>query len=169
MPNKWTFTIKPIAELLRKYVKDGKGWIDPYAGKHSPAEITNDLNEQLNTKYHMDARDFCKQLEGKYDGVLFDPPYSYRQVSEHYAKAGIKATQLDTSTNFYNRTMDLIYKKIKTHGLAISFGWNSNGFGKKRGFKIIEIMLVPHGGRHNDTICIVEQKVQNTDILSYFP
>ena len=162
MPNKWTFTIKPIKELLDRYVKDGKNWIDPYAGKHSPAEITNDLNKELPTTFHLDARDFCKQLKGVYDGVLFDPPYSYRQVTEHYAKAGIKATQLDTSTNFYNRTMDLIYKKIKVGGIAISFGWNTNGFGKKRGFKIIEILLVPHGGHHNDTLCTVEQKIQNT-------
>lgn len=162
MPNKWTFTIKPIKELIDRYVKEGKDWIDPYAGKHSPAEITNDLNKELPTKYHLDARDFCKQLKGTYKGVLFDPPYSCRQVTEHYAKAGIKATQLDTSTNFYNRTMNLIYKKIRIGGYAISCGWNSNGFGKKRGFEIIEILLVAHGGHHNDTIVVVEKKVQNT-------
>jgi len=44
MPNKWTFTIKPIAELLARYVGDGKGWVDPFAGKNSPAELCNDLN-----------------------------------------------------------------------------------------------------------------------------
>ena len=32
MPNKWTFQIKPIKGLLDKYVSDGKGWIDPFAG-----------------------------------------------------------------------------------------------------------------------------------------
>ena len=166
MPNKWTFTIKPIAELLSRYVGNGKGWIDPYAGKYSPVEFTNDLNKELPTTYHLDARDFCKQLTGRYNGALFDPPYSYRQVTEHYAKAGIKATQLDTSSNFYNRTMDLIYKKIKSGGIVISFGWGSNGFGKKRGFEIIEILLVVHGGHHNDTIVVVERKV-NCDLNGY--
>jgi hypothetical protein len=161
MPNKWTFTIKPIKKLLNKYAGNGFRWIDPYAGKYSPAEITNDINKRLPAKFHMDAKDFCKKLTGEFKGVLFDPPYSNRQVTEHYAKAGIKATQLDTSSNFYNRTMNSIYKKIENGGYAISFGWNSNGFGKKRGFEIIEILLVAHGGRHNDTICIVEKKVQS--------
>lgn len=42
-PSAWTFTIKPIKELLSRYVPpDGKGWIDPYAGDNSPAEFTKD-------------------------------------------------------------------------------------------------------------------------------
>lgn len=50
--------------------------------------------------------------------------------------------------------------RIELGGLAISFGWNSNGFGKKRGFEIIEILMVAHGGNgHNDTICTVERKI----------
>ena len=158
MPNKWTFTIKPISELLKRYNVNG-GWVDPYAGMYSPAEITNDLNTELPTKYHLDANEFVNNLSGEYEGVLFDPPYSYRQVTEHYAKAGIKATQLDTSSNFYNRVMNGVCDKIKNNGYAISFGWNSNAFGKNRGFEIKEILLVAHGGHHNDTIVTVEQKI----------
>ena len=154
----WTFTIKPIKALLGEYVGFGKGWIDPYAGKNSPAEITNDINQDMPSDYHMDAREFCKMLSGNYVGVLFDPPYSYRQVKEHYEAAGVKPDQYDTSYNFYSRVMNAISPKIQPGGLAISFGWNSNGFGKKRGFEIIEIMLVAHGLHHNDTIVTVERK-----------
>ncbi len=157
MPNKWTFTIKPIAQLLYKY-KVGKGWIDPFAGENSPAEITNDLNPERSTQYHLEALEFANLLDGQYVGVLFDPPYSYRQVSEHYKILGKKATQQDTSTQFYNRVMNPICEKIKIGGFAISFGWNSNAFGRKRGFEIIEILLVAHGGHHNDTIVTVEKK-----------
>ncbi|GAH81276.1 unnamed protein product [marine sediment metagenome] len=49
-------------------------------------------------------------------------------------------------------------KKIKKGGIVISFGWNSGGFGKNREFEIKEILLVAHGGNHNDTICVVEVK-----------
>lgn len=42
--------------------------------------------------------------------------------------------------------------------MAISFGWNSQGFGKNLGFKIIEILLVAHGRGHNDTIVTVEER-----------
>ena len=37
--------------------------------------------------------------------------------------------------------------------------WNSIRFGRERGFKIIEILLISHGGNRNDTIVIVEQKI----------
>ena len=58
--------------------------------------------------------------------------------------------------------MNGICENIRTGGHAISFGWNSNGFGKRRGFEIVEIMLVAHGTHHNDTIVTVEKKVQSS-------
>ena len=72
MPNKWTFQIKPIRQLLRRYVGDGKGWIDPFAGFNSPAETTNDLNPTTPTNYHLDAIEFLKQADGRYGGGLRD-------------------------------------------------------------------------------------------------
>jgi len=43
-------------------------------------------------------------------------------------------------------------------GKCISFGWNSNGIGKTRGFEMVEIKILSHGGMHNDTIITVEVK-----------
>lgn len=54
MPNKWTFRIKPIKELLMQEITDGL-WVDPYAGECSPATITNDLNPERPTDYHLQA------------------------------------------------------------------------------------------------------------------
>ena len=31
-PSAWTFEIEPIKQLLDRYVSDGKGWIEPFAG-----------------------------------------------------------------------------------------------------------------------------------------
>jgi len=166
MPCKDTFTIKPIKKLLNGYVGNGKNWIDPYAGLNSPVEITNDHNPEIEASYHLEAEEFAKLInkifKKSFDGVLFDPPYSNRQITEHYKILGRKATQLDTSANFYTRAMNPIANKIKPGGYAISCGWNSNGFGKKRGFEIVEILLVAHGGHHNDTIVTVERKTQNS-------
>lgn len=159
MPNAWTFSIFPIAQLLKKYVGDGKNWVDPFAGKYSPAEITNDHNPKMEAKFCMEAVDFAKQLTGRYDGVLFDPPYSFRQISEHYKEIGKKATQWDTSMLFYEKVKSALCEKVKRGGIVISFGWNTNGFGKARGFKIIEIMAVAHGGSKNDTLVTVEKKL----------
>jgi hypothetical protein len=160
MPNKWTFKIPPIAELLARYVGDGKGWVDPFAGANSPAEFTNDMNPDMPTRCHMDAEAFCHKLEGMYRGVLYDPPYSYRQIKECYNGMGFNPTQLETSTNFYRKVINAVYEKIETNGLALCFGWNSIGFGKQRGFELIEVLLVCHGQHHNDTICTVERKIQ---------
>ena len=158
-PSAWTFTIKPIRDLVDRYVGTGAGWIDPFAGDNSPAEFTNDQHPHRRATYHMDAEEFCKTLPGPFDGVLFDPPYSYRQVSEHYKSIGMRARSIDTSANYYNRVMNAVCDKIRPGGYAISCGWNSNAFGKNRGFEIVEILLVAHGSNHNDTIVTVERKV----------
>jgi hypothetical protein len=165
MPNKWTFQIKPIAELVHRYVGGGMGWVDPFAGMNSPAQFTNDIDTNTKAICHMEAVDYCKMLNGKYEGVLFDPPYSYRQISEHYQSLGLKATQQDTQNYFYSRVMNVICNKIKLGGYAITCGWHSNGFGDKRGFKIVEILLVAHGSHHNDTICTVEQKTHHREVM----
>ena len=158
MPNKWTFKIKPIKELVERYVGEGTGWIDPFAGMNSPAELTNDLNPKANAKFNLKAIDFVKQLDGKYTGILFDPPYSGRQVKECYNDLNIDVQRDDTNTFFYWSVKREVADKIKIGGYAIHFGWNSNGFGKKLGFELIEILLIAHGSSHNDTIVTVERK-----------
>ncbi len=160
MPNKWTFKIKPITDLLARYVKDGKGWADPFAGQTSPAEYTNDLNPVSCAKFHIEAVEFCKLLRHNLTGCLIDPPYSYRQVTECYRIAGRKASAMDTSSNFRSRVANEIAPKIRLGGISISFGWNTEGLGKGRGFEIIEILLVAHGSSHNDTLVTVEKKIK---------
>lgn len=158
MPNKWTFTIKPIKELLNREVVGG-GWIDPYCGENSPAEIRNDLNPEKEAEFHLDALDFLKKFDNEsVNGVLFDPPYSPRQVSECYKGFGMKVGMEKTQMSFWSKQKNEIARIVKPHGKVICFGWNSMGCGINRGFKMTEILLVPHGASKNDTICTVEIK-----------
>ena len=157
MPNKWTFQIKPIAELLARYVGDGKGWIDPFAGMTSPAEITNDLNSDMPAQYHLDALEFLSGLRGTYQGVLFDPPYSFYELLRCYKGIG-KTSRWGEHNAFWSQCKNQVARLLEPSGIAISFGWNSVGMGKKRGFEIAEIMLVCHGSQRNDTIVTVEHK-----------
>ena len=162
MPNKWTFQIKPIAELLTRYVGDGKGWIDPFAGMNSPAEMKNDIRPDMKADYHMDALDFLKTLDGRrFNGIIFDPPYSLHQMKECYDGIGRKMTSRE-ATEFYGDLRKVIKRLILPGGIGISFGWNSIGLGKTHGWQIIEILLVCHGRAHNDTIVTVERKVQHS-------
>jgi hypothetical protein len=161
MPNKWTFQIPPIADLLAKYVGDGKGWIDPFAGETSPAEFTNDLNPQSRAKTHLKAEEWLESLAGlSFKGLLFDPPYSLRQTSECYQSLGYSLSAKESNL-FPAKEKRLAGRLIKFNGLSISFGWNSIGMGKTHGFEIIEILLVCHGRAHNDTIVTVERKIQS--------
>ena len=160
MPNKWTFTMKPIKELLERYVGDGTGWVDPFAGNNSPAKIRNDINKDCNAQSNMKAIPFLEQFEeSSLKGILLDPPYSPRQISEHYKKAGLKPSQWETSSGWGAKIKDLTASRVQLGGIVICFGWNSMGLGKNRGFELIEVLLVPHGGAHNDTIVTVERKI----------
>ena len=63
-----------------------------------------------------------------------------------------------TQSSYWAKQKEEIARVVKENGVVISCGWNSNGIGEKRGFELIEVLLVPHGGAHNDTIVIVEKK-----------
>lgn len=142
MPNHKTFQIKPIKQLLAEEL--GKDFVDPFP--HPMYE---------------DAMDFLSGFaDNSVEKLAFDPPYSQRQLREMYDGAGLS---LDVMNNSYWRVLrDEISRIVKVGGTVVSFGWNSAGIGKKRGFKITRILLVAHGSQHNDTICTVEKKIQHT-------
>jgi hypothetical protein len=160
MPNSRTFDIKPIKEVIEKTVLPGELWIDAFANDSKIATITNDLNPKYDTNYHMDALDFFKMFDdNSVDGVLYDPPYSLRQVVECYKSVGKEVTKETTQSSWRSKHIDEIKRIIRPGGKAICFGWNSSGIGIKRGFEMQKTLLVPHGGSHNDTIVTVERKL----------
>lgn len=164
MPNSKTFMIKPINELLHKYIDSyrvgGGVIIDPFANESKLGNITNDLNEIYDTDYHMDATDFLKMFDdNSVDVVLYDPPYSPRQVSECYKNLNMTVNMKTTQASYWSEHKKQIGRIVKPGGIVITCGWNSGGIGVKYGFEIQEILLVAHGGWHNDTIVTVDKKV----------
>ena len=159
MPNKHTFSIKPIGELISRYIHGSS--LDPFANISKFAKTTNDINTKYNTNYHLDALVFLQMFKNNsQDTVLFDPPYSPRQVSECYKKMNQTVNMQTTQSSFWGNLKKEMGRIVKPNGIVITCGWNSGGVGKKNGFQIIEILLVPHGGWHNDTIVTVERKIQ---------
>tara|TARA_Y100000310_G_scaffold277343_1_gene295012 strand:+ start:265 stop:702 length:438 start_codon:yes stop_codon:yes gene_type:complete len=134
MPNKRTFTIEPIRKLIEEEI--GDEYIDPF-----PFEYKEDATKYLQRIHH-------------FDYGVFDPPYSPRQLKECYKGKG----EYDTKASTWSGWKDLMAEKVLDK--CISFGWNTCGLGKKRGFEITRILMVCHGGMHNDTICTVEHRVQ---------
>lgn len=151
MPNLYTFTIPPIKRLLSEEVNGGY-YVDPFGGKNSPAQDTNDIREEMPTKFHMDALEFLSGFKSEsVDGILYDPPYSITQA-RNYGKKKF------ASMKYWAECKDQCARILKPGGKAICFGWSSQGLGKNRGFDMRRILLVPHGGSKNDTICTVEVK-----------
>lgn len=164
MPNSSTFDIPPIGQFVRKYLTGIS--IDPYARNKRWATYTNDLNLNTEAEYHMDAIDFLDML-GKRgvqaDTVIIDPPYSPRQVKECYDSIGHKMQQGDALLGAIRKQLkNRIVSVLKPGGVVLHFGWNSVGMGRTLGFEILEILLVCHGGAHNDTICLAERRSKMT-------
>lgn len=141
MPNHKTFEILPIAQLLKEEGYN-KSWCDPFPHP-----------------FKQDAIAYLKSIpDESQEGVVFDPPYSQRQLREMYDSIG---HSLEMNSGYWAKCRDEIARIIKPGGKCISFGWNSQGIGDTRGFKITRILLVPHGSQHNDTICTVDIKLQS--------
>lgn len=162
MPNKLTFNIKPIKELIERYIQYYIQGIvvDPFANNSKYGTITNDLNPEFNTDYNLDALTFLTQLNKESaDVVLFDPPYSINQATKCYKNYGKKKLETNVANmKYWANCKNEVARILKPKGIAIICGWNSNGIGINRNFQMIEILLVPHGGSKNDTIITVERK-----------
>ena len=142
MPSHKTFSIKPIKKLIEKEI--GTEFIDPF-----PFPYKDDAIEYLK-KIPTNSEKYC----------VFDPPYSQRQLKEMYSNNGLSLNH-PMNNSYWANCKKEISRIIRKNGKVISFGWNSNGIGKKYGFDIKKIVLIAHGSQHNDTIATVEVKKQN--------
>jgi len=165
MPNKETFKIKPIKSLIHTWFLYASMMkpcyaIDPFC-RNSPFNDrckTNDLDTSVEADSHLDALEFLQSFaDSSVDLVLFDPPYSPRQVSECYKKLDKTVNMQTTQSSYWGNMKKEIARIVKPNGLVITCGWNSGGMGKSNGFDIEEILMVAHGGWHNDTIVTVDR------------
>jgi hypothetical protein len=158
MPSPATFSIAPISALLDRWLSDCEVVIDPFSGDSTRGTLRNDLRNGMEATLWLDS------LSVQADAVLFDPPYSPRQISESYKRVGLDVGMRETqNARLYKDTKDRLDRLLKPNGIAICCGWNSAGFGKTRGYEFEEILLVAHGGAHNDTIVTVERKLPHRD------
>ena len=140
MPSHETFSILPIKKLIAE-------------------ELGNDFVDPFPYPFKRDALEFLKEFPTEsVQNLAFDPPYSVRQLKEKYQQAGLS---YETRPTYWKNLKAEISRIMKPNGTVISFGWNSGGIGITLGFKIKRILLVAHGGIHNDTICTVEKKIQS--------
>lgn len=163
MPSADTFDVPPIAGFVQKYLLKSKISVDPFARNKRWARYTNDLNPETAAEEHMDAEDFLRHLRRHLfvqpDLIIFDPPYSPGQIAEVYQQVGEKRDGGGgRNSELYARVRNQIRKIASPGTIVLSFGWQSAGMGD--GWELLEILLVCHGGAHNDTICMAERRAE---------
>lgn len=168
MPTHETFSSPPISLFLDRHIDKNDIVVDCFARNNQIGTFTNDLDPNTTAKYHLDVMSFLQVMVNdgiRADVIIFDPPYSIRQMKECYSGIGLELLQNDTQRFHWHQEKELCSNILKIDGKFLHFGWNTNGMGKKRGFIIDEILLVAHGGAHNDTICMAERKKQHQERL----
>lgn len=155
-PKKYTFE---MPKLYKWTVQNCKGkTLNLFAGKtklNGIDETRVDLNKDVPADYYMDAYSFvlmAKEQGWKYDTVIFDPPYNLRKSREKYF--GVYTSEL-------RKIKTELPTIINTGGTVISYGYDTTGMGRQRGFELIHVCVVNHSGDHNDTLCTIERKIQN--------
>jgi len=155
-PTKWTFQ----PDCVRKYVQnqlDGRV-LNLFAGetklRHNGEIVRNDLDEERDADTHIDATQARKHFEdASFDTVILDPPYNVRKAREKYEGEYMGA---------FKRVKNQVQHLVKPGGKTLCWGYDSTGMSKRRGFEKEAVALLNHKGDHNDTICVVERKVNQS-------
>lgn len=134
--------------------------------------ITNDLNPEMPTDYHMEARDFAKKMydDGEeFDLILFDPPYNLSQLKRQYDGMG-KDLELWQTLNPFGECKNYLAGCLAAGGSIISFGFGSRAFGTYRNMQRIAIYNFEPSGtewRYNIQV-VVERRLQRS-LTSFEP
>jgi hypothetical protein len=158
---RYTFQVKGIRQWVEERCK-GMWVLNLFAGPtrlEGCIEITNDLNTQFNTLYHMDALDCVKKLivmGAQFHRIVLDPPYSYRKSMEMYE---------GNRNSRFKEICDLLPQLLVPGGKVITFGYHSIVMGASRGFQVEEICLISHGGAMRTTIATVEEKLEGDTVV----
>jgi len=149
-PKKYTFE-QPKLKLWTEAHCQGT-ILNLFAGKTRLClgEVRVDSSDEFSPDFVMDAYDFVTTTELRFKTIVFDPPYNLRKSREKY-----EGRYIGSLTKIKNALPRIIQRQ----GRVISFGYDSVGMSKCRGFEKTAICLVCHNGDHNDTICLVEQKL----------
>ena len=136
---------------IKKWVEDNSNGrcLNLFAGKTklNLDEVRNDLDIEAISDFHMDALDFVKQCDEKFDTIILDPPYALRKAMEMYN---------GNYSSKFKQIADEIPKLCHKDKRIISFGYHSTFLGNIRGYKLEKLCVFAHGGSQHCTIGIIE-------------
>ena len=152
-PKRYTFQQPKLKQWTEEQCK-GKT-LNLFAGitKLNINETRVDIDPNVPADFYMDALkfiDFAREKNMKFDTVILDPPYNLRKSREKY-----NGRYIGSFTKIKNALLSVLSEEA----IVITFGYDTVGMSKCRGFEKIGICIVCHSGDHNDTLCLVERKI----------
>ncbi len=148
-PRKYTFE-QPRVKGWAEQMCIGKV-LNLFAGKVllDIDEVRNDIDPTMPADFHQDAYELvCSLPSESFDTIILDPPYSLRKSREKYGGRYIGS---------FTKIKNELPRILRTGGRIITFGYDSVGMSKSRGFIKIAILLICHSGDHDDTVAVVEE------------
>ena len=162
-PKKWTFEQPKLKEYVESWCTPSGEILNLFAGKvrlsENIHEVRVDLSEEFNPNVVMDAYEYVKMIIDRqkttntdctYDTVILDPPYNLRKAREKYEGKYIGS---------FTKIKNILGELLPPTGRVITLGYDTVGMSKSRGFKKIAVCVICHNGDHNDTLCVVEEKL----------
>lgn len=168
MPDKARSNDCDCSDSLHIKSENGCLVLDPFAGNSvitcgtSTCSLSNDINPDMPTTYHMDAIEFLNLMHHQnkqVDACILDPPYTLRQIKEQYKRIGPGSKE--QIIDLYEQCKDRIATLIKPGGLVFTMGYSSMGMGEHRGFTLETIQVLSLGGPHRDIIVVVDRRQGN--------
>ena len=123
--------------------------VDPFARNCRWAKYRNDIDEDTEAEYHMDAIQFLSKIHddvGLVDLILFDPPYSQRQTEEKYGQIA----NVYTTPGYVKDIFEIMVKMLSHRGRIIKLGYNSTRHSDC--LELVDMEVLNFGGNRNDVI-----------------
>lgn len=121
-------------------------------------ELRIDNDEKAKADIYIDAMEFLKTTNLKFDTIILDPSEKIRMNRIKFKERHEFEYEI-----YKNAIVDL----LNDDGIVITVGYDSVGMGSDRGFEKIEICLVCHSAGQKDLIALIEQKKIKT-LNSFF-
>ena len=134
--------------------------IDPFARNCRLGTHRNDLNPETQAEYNLDCLEFVKLFDkDKFDGCIFDPPFSERMAKDLYDEYGSRNLYC-THQQMIARSFKELERVIKPGGWLLKFGYNSSR--PTPAFELDKIWIINKYGFRNDTIVTLWRHSQHS-------
>lgn len=142
------YNLEPFKNEMRGDIE----WIDPYGWDR-------DIADRVNKDRTKDACTYLQGIESKSaEGILWTPPQSPSEIIELYNRMGFKKSKELTQTSYYTKEKKEIGRIVKTGGTVITLSYNSGGVGKKYGFELETVYIIPITGYSNCYYMTIERR-----------